>query len=214
MSTILTILAGLAGPAPATEEPPAVPMVVLEDQFGRPHFIARERGDVVVLVYGDRGGSAACQSLANDVHIHFHPSAEGLPPARARAAPARPIKDWPEGARQPDVRVVPIVCIGKVPPLLAGSVRSQFRARSPEVPVCLDFEDKTKQQFGLAAGVANVVVVDTLGRVRFRAHGHIDTKHFYQLAQYVEQLRRSPLPGGMTNDEGRMTKEYPMTNDQ
>src|SRR5262245_868356 len=119
MSTILTILAGLAGPAPAREEPPAVPMVVLEDQFGRPHFIASERGDVVVLVYGDRGGAAATQSLANDVHIHFHPSAEGLAPAQARAAPARPLKDWPEGVRQPDVRGVPIVCVGKATALVA-----------------------------------------------------------------------------------------------
>jgi hypothetical protein len=102
----------------------------------------------------------------------------------------RPIPDWPAWLRQPDVRVVPVVCAGKVPPLAAGLIRSQYRGRSPEAPVYLDFEDRMKQSFGLVPGVPNVVVIDTLGRVRYRAHGLIGTTQFFQIAHFIEQLRR------------------------
>ena len=75
----------------------------------------------------------------------------------------------PIGAREPDVQAIPVACIGKVPPLVLKLIRSQIRNAAPEVPVWLDVEDAMQQQFTLAPGVPNVVVLDTLGRYRHRA---------------------------------------------
>ncbi len=194
-----------APPRPAHEPPPLVPMVVLEDQFGRPHYLAAERGDVIVLVYGDRHGAAVNQEFATALHVHFHPSAQGLAPAQARQAPVRPPPNWPEGARPPEVRVVPIACLGKVPGLIATLFRGQYRTSSPDVPMVLDFENKMREYFGMAAGTTNVAVVDTQGRVRYRAHGRISPTQFEQLTQFIERLRREGLtaPAAEPPPDGR-----------
>jgi hypothetical protein len=175
------------------EDPPPAPVVVIEDQYERPHYLAAERGDVIVLIYGDRHSTAANHDFGTALHVHFHPSAQGMPPAQAYQAPPRPIPNWPPDRRVTDVHVLPISCLGRVPSLIASLIRSQVRGRYPNVPVCLDFEDKMKEYFGLASGVSNVVVVDTQGRVRYRGHGNINAVQFEQLVQFIERLRREPL---------------------
>ena len=105
----------------------------MEDQFERPHDVADHRGDVVVLIYGDRASATANKALGEKIHVHFHPTAQGQPPAQASRAPVRPIPGWPEGVRCPDVRVIPIACAGKVPGLIAAMIRGQIRSHSPDL---------------------------------------------------------------------------------
>ncbi len=165
---------------------PLTPALTLEDQFEKVHDVRAHRGDVVVLLYGDRGGAKANQALGERLHVAFHPQAKGLPPAQARKAPVRPVP----GARSPDVLVVPVACIGPVPGLVRALIRGRFRSASPDVPVWLDFQDAMKKQFPFRPGGPNLVVLDTHGRHRYTATGPITPRDFDQLVVVIEQLRR------------------------
>ena len=197
-ATLVAVLASwaltqAAAPGPERCEPPLAPPVVLDDQFQRPHALTAERGDVIVLVYGDRSAAAAVQDCATALHVRFHPTAQGQPATQAQKAPVSVPPGWPENGRLPEVRVTPVACLGGVPGLLVPLVRSQYRSRNPEWPVCLDFGDKMRQFYGLAGAVPNAALIDTRGRVRFLAHGTIGATEFEQMVQFIEQLRREAL---------------------
>ncbi len=177
---------------PAHGQAPA-PALTFEDQFERPVSVAACRGDVVVLLYGDRKSAEANRALGERLHVAFHPAAQGLPPARASQAPVLPLPDQPPGTRSPDVLAVPVACVGKVPGVVRAVIRGQIRSASPDVPVWLDFQDTMRQQFGLAAGVPNLVVLDAAGRVRYRAAGPLTPEQFDRLAAFLQALRREAL---------------------
>jgi hypothetical protein len=181
----LTVSAHGQAPAPLT--------LAFEDQFERPVSVAGYRGDVVVLLYGDRKSAEANRDLGERLHVAFHPAARGLPPARARQAPILPLPDQPPGTRAPDVLAVPVACVGKVPGVVRAVIRGQVRSASPDVPVWLDFQDTMRQQFGLAVSVPNLVVLDAAGRVRYRASGPLTAEQFDRLAAYLQSLRREAL---------------------
>jgi hypothetical protein len=186
---LAAVTAGTAAAGGAPDDPaPEAPVLVIPDQAGRPHWMGPARGDVVVLVYGDRPTEAANVRLGRELHSHFHPGGPARTPAGELPA-VRPIDGWPEGRRAPDVHVVAITCAGKVPGPLAPVVRAYSRLRAPGAPVLLDCEDKMKEYYGLAAGVTNIVVLDTGGKVRYRAHGTLTPAAFKQLAGFIEQLR-------------------------
>jgi hypothetical protein len=204
----LALTAAAHGQAP----PPAAPALAFEDQFERPVSVAAHRGDVVVLLYGDRKSAEANRELGERLHVAFHPSARGLPPARARQAPVLPLPEQPPGTRAPDVLAVPVACVGKVPGVVRAVIRGQVRGASPDVPVWLDFQDTMRQQFGLAARVPNLVVLDAAGRVRYRAAGPLTAEQFNRLVAFLDALRReasaaSPEAPGkrgqVTPDSGR-----------
>jgi hypothetical protein len=195
-ATIFVTLALSAGVALAQQQAPpsfATPDVAMADQFERPHDVAEHRGDVVVLIYGDRASAEANKALGARLHVHFHPAAQGLPPAQARRAPARPVPGQPAGTRTPDVLAVPVACVGKVPGVVRALIRGQIRSGSPDVPVWLDFADAMKTQFGLKAGVPNVVVLDAAGRYRYAAAGAPTAEGFERLVGAVEALRREAI---------------------
>jgi hypothetical protein len=166
------------------------PTLTFEDQFERPVSVAAHRGDVVVLLYGDRKSAEANRALGERLHVAFHPAAQGQPPARARLAPVLPLPDQPPGAHSPDVLAVPVACVGKVPGVVRAVIRGQVRSASPDVPVWLDFQDTMRQQFGLAAGVPNLVVLDAAGRLRYRAAGPLTGQQFDQVVAFLQGLRR------------------------
>ena len=57
----------LTATAALAQTPAAKPVeLVLEDQFERRHDLAAFRGEVVVLVYGDRKGTDACREFRLD----------------------------------------------------------------------------------------------------------------------------------------------------
>jgi hypothetical protein len=153
----------------------------MADQFERVHNLAEHRGHVVVLLYGDRHSSAASKTLGEWLHLAFHPTAHGQPPARGPRAPGTP---------GPDVRTVTVACVGPVPALLRKLICSQVRAASPAVPVWLDFTDQMKQLYGLQPRVPNVIVIDPTGRFRLSATGDLDAKKRQALADAIEGLRR------------------------
>jgi hypothetical protein len=170
-----------------------VPVVALEDQFEKPHDVRSHRGDVLVLIYGDRKSADANKSLGAHLHVTFHPTARGLPPAQARQAPVQPIPGAPPGVRSPDVLTIPIACVGKVPALVRSIIRGQFRGASPDVPVWLDFSDLMKTGFGFQEGVPNVVVLDTLGRYRYLSMGASTLESTKRLVDVIESLRREAV---------------------
>jgi hypothetical protein len=196
MTTITwTTLAGLLlaqGPSPT---PPAwpTPAIVMEDQFERPHNVSALRGAVVVLIYGDRRSADANKQLGEALHVHFHPGARGLPPEQARQAPVRPLPDVPAGQPSPDVLTIPVASIGPVPNLVRGMIRRQIQSASPQMPVWLDFEDLMRRQFGLKAGVPNLVILDTQGRLRYSGAGPFGREQIEQLAAAIDGCRREAV---------------------
>ena len=150
------------------QDPPAA-QLDLQDQFDRPQSLMHHRGHVVVLLYGDRTGLAAGRGLGEKLGAQFRP-------------------DGGQTAR--DVHVIPVLCLGKLAGPLRNVIKNQVRKGSPDVPVWLDFENKTKAQFGLAADVPNVAVVDAAGRVRYRVAGQLDSAGYDRLVQVVAALRK------------------------
>jgi hypothetical protein len=180
----LLLVACLAG------EPAGKPVdLTLEDQFGRPQPLASLRGDVVLLVYGDRRATDACRTLGESLHVAFHPAAAGQPGAKARSAPVLPLDGLPAGKRQPDVVVTPVASVGKVPGAVRELIRSQMRSAMPDVPVWLDFQGAMAEQFGLRAGEPNAALFDAQGRVRLKVNGTPDKAATDKLLQTAQNLR-------------------------
>jgi hypothetical protein len=175
--------------APLGAQPPKPLELVLEDQFDRKTDLADLRGNVVILVYGDRKGTDPCRMLGEQLHVCWHPDAKGQPPAKARNAPVIPVDGLKPGQVAPNVLVVPIACCGKVPAAIRQGIRKQIAKGSPDMVVWLDFADAMKGTFGLAAGETNVVVIDARGAARMKLNGTIDQPTMDQLVRTVQELR-------------------------
>jgi hypothetical protein len=173
----------------ASASAPQPVALVLEDQFDQPAGLADHRGAVVILVYGDRKGTDACKALGEQLHVCWHPTAKGLPPAQAKAAPVVGLDGLAPGQAAPDVRVIPVACCGKVPGPVRGVIRGQFAKGSPEVPVWLDFADTMRTTFGMTAGEPNLVVFDAAGRLRMKVNGTPDQPALDRLVKAVQNLR-------------------------
>jgi hypothetical protein len=166
----------------------------MDDQFGNSHDLATLRGDVAVVVFADRQGAEASRTLGIALHVLFHPSAEALSPADRSRAPVRPIPDWPQQVRMPDVKMIPVACVGAVPWLLRPYVRGRFRSAVPDAPIWLDLTDYMRKQFGVSPGVPNVIVFDTVGQERFRIAGNLNEAQLSELADVIEKVRREAKP--------------------
>lgn len=186
---LLSIAATGSAQTFSRREPPKA-MLSLEDQFERKQDIAQYRGDVVVILYSDKGGSPACKELGEQLHVHYHPTAKGLTPGEASKAPVTPVAGLKEGARSPEVRVVPVACIGKAPDLIKNYLRGRIKKEAPDSIVLLDFENKMKTQFGLKEGEPNLIVVDSLGRLRMKVAGDVDVLNYLRVVQAIDILRK------------------------
>jgi hypothetical protein len=175
--------------APLRAQPPAPVALKLEDQFDRKTDLADLRGNVVILVYGDRKGTDPCRALGEQLHVCWHPDAKGQPPAKARNAPVVPLDGLQPGQVAPNVLVVPIACCGKVPAAIRATISKQIARGSPDVVVWLDFADAMKGMFGLTPGETNLVVVDARGTARMKLNGTIDRPTMDKLVQTVQGLR-------------------------
>lgn len=176
--------------APVTAAPPAqLPVLPLNDQFERPFAPTPYRGGVLVLLYGDRASTDANKVLGEYLHVTFHPTAKGLPPAQAKQQPVRPLTGAAPGTPSPEVHTVAVACCGKVPGLVQSLIRGQIKSGSPEVPVYLDFADTMKTVFGQVEKVPNLVIVDRNGMVRYTANGPFEPDQMTQLTGIIEKLR-------------------------
>lgn len=171
---------------PAASKPVAL---VLEDQFERKADLADLRGNVVVLVFGDRKGNDACRALGEQLHVYWHPTAKGQPPAKAQAAPVAPLEGLKPGQASPNVIVVPVACCGKVPGAIRPAVSKQIARGAPDVVVWLDYADTMKGMFGVTAGETNVAVIDAAGRLRLKINGTLDQPAMGKLVTGVQGLR-------------------------
>lgn len=176
---------------PAAAVAPAANTVELtfEDQFGREQKLSSMRGRVVVLVYGDRKGTDVCRVYGEQMHVLFHPSAQGKPAAEARKAPVSPLPGVPAGQPSPDVLVVPVACATNVPGVVQDFVKASIKKAAPETVVLLDFAGVMEKAFGLRAGEPNLVIFDTTGRVRLKVNGTPDAETGQKLVQTIQNLR-------------------------
>ena len=194
-----SLIAVLAIAALAAQAPPAAPEselkeakaveLVLEDQFARRQDLASYRGDVVVLVYGDRKANDDCRALGEKLHVLFHPTAAGLSPVKARSAPVAALPGVADGKRSPDAVVLPVAAAGNVPGLVKDLIRNSVKKASPDVPVWLDFTGVMEKQFTLKPGQPNVVVFDGLGKLRLKVNGTPDQAALDKLLQTIQNLR-------------------------
>lgn len=194
---VMAVAIGIAvGVAEAADSPVAIAM---EDQFRNRHDTATMRGDVVVLVYAERTGAEASRQLGRKLHVRFHPTAENAAPAESAKQPVIGLAGWPQGARLPDVRVMPVACLAEIPSPFHMLARSQFRSDSPHLPVWMDFGGAMKKSFGLVPGVPNVAVIDTAGRLHAVENGQFDDRRIEELAARIDGLRRQSLTGPRTS---------------
>jgi hypothetical protein len=176
--------AAFAQPVPAKDV-----ALMMEDQFDRKTDLADLRGNVVLLVYGDRKGTDACRALGEQLHTCWHPTAKGQTPEKARAAPVVPLEGLKPGQASPNVLVVPVACCGKVPAAIRSTINKQIAKASPDVVVWMDYADAMKTAFGLTPGEPNVAVIDAAGRVRAKYNGTIDQANMDALVKVVQELR-------------------------
>jgi hypothetical protein len=191
MNRLLALAAVLLA-VPAFAQPPVPPKpteLVLEDQFDRKADLAELRGNVVIMVYGDRKATDACRTVGETLHVCWHPEAKGQPPAKARTAPVVPLQNLKPGQTSPDVVVVPVACCGKVPPAIRGAIRSQIARGAPDTVVWLDFADVLKTMFGQTAGEPNILVFDAQGQMRTKLNGNPDAPALDKLVRTVQELR-------------------------
>jgi hypothetical protein len=186
--SVVALALSAAGSFAASPEAKPVELV-LEDQFERRQDLAAYRGEVVVLVYGDRRGTDACREFGEKLHVLFHPTAAGRAPAEARRAPVAALQGVAAGKRSPDVVVVPVAAAGSVPGVIKDLIRTQVAKASPEVPVWLDFTGVMEKEFGLRGGQPNVVVFDAGGRLRLKVNGTPDQPTLDKLIQTIQNLR-------------------------
>jgi hypothetical protein len=180
---------------PPRPMPAAKPVeLVLEDQFDRKASLMDLRGNVVILVFGDRKGTDACRTLGEQLHVCWHPTAKGQMPAKAQAAPVVALDALKPGQASPNVIVVPVACCGKVPAAVRGSISKQIAKGSPDVVVWLDFGNAMKDAFGLTAGETNIVVIDAAGFARMKFNGAIDPPSMDKLVKTVQALRYEAVP--------------------
>ncbi len=183
--TIVPIQAQPPVPAPA---PKAVELA-MEDQFGRKADLTDLRGNVVLLVFGDRKGTDVCRTLGEQLHLCWHPTAKGQPPAKAQTAPVVPLEGLKPGQVAPNVIVVPVACCGKPPPAVRATITRQIAKGSPDVVVWLDFAESMKGLFGLTPSETNVALIDTTGRARMKLNGVIDQPTMDKLVKAVQDVR-------------------------
>jgi hypothetical protein len=168
--------------------------VVLEDQFRNRRGTAELRGDVVVLVYAERRGAEAANTLGRRLHVRFHPTAETAPPADWTKQPVIGLPGWPADARVPDVHVVPVACVAEVPRPLHGIVRMRIRQESPHIPVWLDFDDSLRKQFGVVPGEPNIALIDAEGQPQGVSAGTVDDAAGERPPGRAGRRARAPRP--------------------
>lgn len=170
-------------------ERPAAQEVRMTDQFEQPMALSQLNGQVVVIVYCDRDGSDASRELGTALFVAFHPTAAGKTGQPAREAAVRPLPGLAAGQSSTPVKVIPAAAIGEVPALVQKLIRAQFRQGEPTESVWLDFQGLFADRYGLQAGVPNLLIFDTHGRLAYTGWGMPSDAQFQQIANVVENLR-------------------------
>ena len=193
VAAVLVFAIGCLAPA-VTVAADAAMNIAMEDQFGTSCATAAWRGNVVVLVYAERLGAEAALALGRRLHLQFHPTAAQAEAEAWATQPVVGLAHWPASVPVPDVRVTPVASLTEVPRALRPVARARMRKDSPHVPVWLDFEGSLERMFGIIPGEANVVVLDTAGRVHSVLSGNFTEQEYNQFVGLLDQLRLADRP--------------------
>jgi predicted transcriptional regulator len=189
MTRVLSVRSVLFASAAFAADPPKVSDLSLEDQFEAKNSVADHKGKVLILVYGDYFGLKASRELGTQLHVLFHPTAEGKTAKEAKAAPVVALDGVEKGKASPEVAVVPVACCGKVPGLVQGQIRGGLKKDAADTAVWLDFGTTMKDKFGLTEGEPNLVVIDAQGRLRLKVNGKPDKETLQKVLQTTQNLR-------------------------
>ena len=192
LSWLLAPMALAAAPLGPVPQMPEVHLA-MDDQFEHHHDVGRYRGDVVVFLFGERPGAEAIHRLTEQLFVQFHPTARGIPMEKAKYVPIMPVPGFPPGTRAPEVHLIHVDCAGKEGPVRRAMVREQLRLFSSNEPIWIDFEDRFKDEFGLVPGLANLIVVDARGRLRYHLAGPLDDTQYVGLVQWIQGLRAEAM---------------------
>lgn len=163
--------------------------LTFEDQFSKSRDVSEFAGKIVVLVYGDRKATDECKTVGETLHIAFHPTAKGLSPEKAAAAPVVALANLPAGKTSPDVVIIPVACTGKIPNVVKTVLQAQIKNASPKLPVFLDCNDDMAGKFGMTKGESNMVIFDATGKARQLVNGKPTDETFKKVAQVIQNLR-------------------------
>jgi hypothetical protein len=175
-------------PIPAAEPPPKA-SISLDDQFEHKRDVAEFRGDVVIILYGDREGTDTNKLLAERINAFLHPPiSKGRISARAAPPAILPVDSKQKGPLF-EVRIVPVMCVGKSTDVIKNYTRQRVRKESPDAMVLIDFENKIKEEYGLKAGETNMLLIDAAGRLRMKINGDLDPGTYKKVLRAIDILR-------------------------
>jgi hypothetical protein len=162
---------GVCGPAAAQVQPAShTADLVLQTQYDSVVSLQAMRGNVVVLVYGDREGSTYMSSYVKAVR-----------------------ERWPAGGADA-VRLVEAADLRGVPGVMKGYAKGRFRqptsSGSRRVPVVLDWRGDIARRFGATGKLANAYVLDGDGIFRWTDAGTGTPEQVAAFLAAVEAARK------------------------
>jgi hypothetical protein len=155
--------------------PRTLPPLTFEDQEGRTLRLEALRGQVAVIVYGNRDAMDASTAWGRQLEAHL--LAQG----------AHASGDPPE--RRP-VRILAFAQLGGVPAPFRAVLRSVVRANTPaDFSLWLDWDDRMALLFGAAPGTPTVVVADRGSQVRLVTAGPAEGARWDDVTHMIRRLR-------------------------
>ncbi len=168
---VLFLLAGMGEPVPAAEESPLVPGPTplidfrIKDQLGKLHTSGYFRNSVVVLISGDRKGSAFISEWS---------------PVLADSL-ASEIKNY-------RVKFLPHAHLEGAPFFMKGTIRNKF-SDHPDDWVLMDWGGDFRKAYDLAEDQCSIVVFDARGVRRIQvAVQDFDARVFHQTLTGIRGL--------------------------
>lgn len=145
------------------------PDFAIKDQYDQEVQLSSQRGQPVLLVYGDRLGSDYMGVWAAAVR---------------------------QSAEASSVKVLRIANLRAVPSLLRSYVKRQFLKPytdgKPNLPVVLDWDAEVGRLYGFTEDLTNVYLIDEHGTLRYRACGKGTPEETRQLLDMITNIRQTP----------------------
>ncbi len=168
---IFVLVAVIGVAAQTTAIGSKVPDLALKDQYDHEAKLSDYKGQLILLVCGDRTGNQYMNNWTKEVRKQF--------PGPNRI-----------------VTILPIANLKSVPGLLQGWVKGKFLKQTPDGkpngPVLLDWKGDVARVFGFHDSVANVYLVDAAGVFRFSAFGKGASEEVQPLLRVIGDISANP----------------------
>jgi hypothetical protein len=148
--TLILSAVAVSAASPSKIGTPA-PDLVLRDQYEKEFRVSASRGEILLLVCGDRTGSDFTGNYTEAVRNRFE-SNGSLP-----------------------LRIIPVANLSAVPSFLQAMVKKRFtgtnQSGQPKLAILLDWEGDLERLFGFTEEMANVYLIDRAGTLQFVGAG-------------------------------------------